>query len=269
MIDRSIGDLLGVLCRATTELGRHFPPPESADVHGGKAYRHRPEHRTPELLCYLKAVKLCSTLYGAGALAHNGLPQECYALCRIAEEMGEDILFMIKPRGEDGVLSPLQQRFVQEFYQEEFDNPDPLQATQRRDRVQRRKLQAAILGDGGGVLDPHTALETANTLHKTFSGFVHGAYEHIMDMCGDDPPRYFIDGMQGTPRIEEMRRTLPNYVYRGALSVEAVARICGRRDVVDALVERSQSFAVAWDLINAERQPRTGRAGGVSRSPPS
>jgi hypothetical protein len=48
----------------------------------------------------------------------------------------------------------------------------------------------------------------------TYSGFVHGASPHIMDMYGGTPPHYQLRGMLGTARVNEHAADLWNCVYR-------------------------------------------------------
>jgi hypothetical protein len=55
----------------------------------------------------------------------------------------------------------------------------------------------------GMASDPSRRIELYRTISKVYSGFVHGASPHIMEMYGGDPPHFHTKGMLGTPRIEE------------------------------------------------------------------
>jgi hypothetical protein len=63
-----------------------------------------------------------------------------------------------------------------------------------------------------------------------------------MDMVGGNPPRFHLEGMQGTRRIPEHARDAWNYFYRGLLAVTAVAKAFGDADLVHWLYESIRSF---------------------------
>ena len=115
------------------------------------------------------------------------------------DEFGEDVWFMC-----DAILrgrsSPLQDRFITDFFQPEFDHENPFLATQRRDRVPRRRIQAAIGRMPENPVNPNDSQELARTIANTQSGYVHGTSEHILDMYGGHPSRYRLEGMRGTRR---------------------------------------------------------------------
>lgn len=105
--------------------------------------------------------------------------------------------------------------------------------------MSRRRIHAALSRLDGVGSDPSRSQEIARTLHQSFSGFVHGAYGHIMDLYGGRPPEYHTHGMLGTPRIRECERQLVNYVYRALLAVETVAMRTNRLDIANQLTELS------------------------------
>ncbi len=63
-----------------------------------------------------------------------------------------------------------------------------------------------------------------------------------MDMCGGDPPRFHLSGMSGTVRINEYADDAWNYFYRSLLSVMAVAKAFGDKELVDALYQYKAKF---------------------------
>jgi hypothetical protein len=80
------------------------------------------------------------------------------------------------------------------------------------------------------------------TLSKTYSGFVHGASPHIMDMCGGEPPRFHLAGVRGTIRINEYADDAWNYFYRSFISVIAVAKAFGDESLANALEKEKLGF---------------------------
>ena len=50
----------------------------------------------------------------------------------------------------------------------------------------------------GADLNPSDAQSAMSTLHKAYSGYVHGAYPHIMELYGGNPARFHMAGMRDT-----------------------------------------------------------------------
>ena len=113
----------------------------------------------------------------------------------------------------------LAQRFLDAFFEEEFnDDDDPLASEQRRPMIPRRKIRAYLANIGTPGLNPSDVNELGRTISKAYSGYVHAAAPHIMEMYGGEPPKFHLAGMLGTPRIEEHTADLWNYLYRGLLA---------------------------------------------------
>ena len=193
-----------------------------------RPYRQfRYENLTESLACYLKGVKAVSTLNACVVLLRQGFAQEVGALCRMVDDFCNEIFFLLMPQGKDG-FSQDQIRFLENFYQEEFENPgDPLRSPQKRDTVAVKKIHGTFGKLAQGELNPSDAQELLRTVHQAYSGYVHGAYPHVMEMFGGDPPHFHMSGMLGTPRIEEWRGQLVAYVQRLIIATVFVARKLG------------------------------------------
>jgi hypothetical protein len=133
----------------------------------------------------------------------------------MADDFCNEILFLLQPQGDNGTLSNKQIQFLETFFQEEFDkSTDPLRSTQKRRTIAVKQIHATFGKLAAGELNPSDAQELARTTHQAFSGYVHGAYPHIMEMCGSNPPRFHVSGMLGTPRVNEWQGQLVGYVQR-------------------------------------------------------
>ncbi len=107
-----------------------------------KQFRH--EALTESLVCYLKGIKAISTLNASIVLLRQGYSQEVGALCRMADDFCNEIFFLLLPQGSDG-FSDDQMRFLENFFQEEFDKPDdPLRSAQNRDTVSVKKIHSTF-----------------------------------------------------------------------------------------------------------------------------
>ena len=60
-------------------------------------------------------------------------------------------------------------------------------------------------------LNPSDEKELRRTLSQTYSGYIHGASIHIMDMYGGNPPKYHLTGMLNTPRMASYISDAWNY----------------------------------------------------------
>jgi hypothetical protein len=216
-----------------------FEPP--VRVRSGSVFWFRHKGRTDSLLCFLKGVKVVSTLNGALLLLRHGYAQEVNALCRIADDLANEILFVME-QTVDGKPSKDQELFVTDFFQEEFANVDDLLGSrQKRTNIPRRKIHAAFGRIGKENLNPSDAQETVETIHQVLSGYVHGAYPQIMELYWGMPPQFHMTGMAGTPREAEATHQMITYVYRAIMVCELIARKLGveiiRASIRDLLTE--------------------------------
>ena len=113
---------------------------------------------------------------------------------------------------------------------------------QKRPMIPRKKIRAYIAKVEGTALGPSRGIELSKTLSKAYSGFVHGASPHIMEMYGGNPPHFHTKGMLNTPRIEEHADDLWNYMYRTYLSHILVAKALGAEKHVEILNKYKMQF---------------------------
>jgi len=204
-------------------LSNCFEPPALVTVGERPVFRYA--GTGDQLLVMLKSVWAVRILNAALVLLRAGYVHEVYALCRLVDEAHQDITFMASPLGEDGKPTEDQQRYFGEFFQEEFEDESSLLTSQKpRDRVSRRHIRAAIAQMKDHPGNPSDVIAVDKTLYQTISGYVHGAYVHIMESYGGQPPGHFhTQGMLGTPKIQECEDMLVNYVFRSICSAEVVA----------------------------------------------
>ena len=199
------------------------------DIGAYKQLRH--ETLTESLACYLKGVKSISTLNACLILLRHGHTQEVGALCRMVDDFCNEIFYLLIPQG-DREFSQDQLHFLEAFFQEEFDRPDdPLGSTQRRETVPVKKIHATFAKLASTEINPSDAQELLRTTHQAFSGYVHGAYPHIMEMFSGNPLTFHMSGMLGTPRIDEWRNQLVGYTHRLIMATVFIARKVSRDDL--------------------------------------
>ena len=219
--------------------------------------RHYPRFRHKQhseiLLCLLKGIKTVSTLNAALVLLRAGYAQEVNLLCRVADDCINDVLFMLVPHAE-GKPSKDQERFFDEFFQEQFEDASrPLGSSTKRDNVARKKIHAAFGKLVAEHLNPSDAQAVVNTVSQTLSGYVHGAYPHIMELYDADPSRFHMKGMVGTRRIQEAWSQFLQYLHRCIMTCELVAKKLGSPKV--AADSRSLLLEFEWHFKVEQPSP--------------
>jgi hypothetical protein len=233
------------------QLDSEFEKPIAIPYGDHFVFRHRPQVRSDILASYLKLVRIVSLLNAGLNLMEKGFVQEIYILCRAIDEAAEDITFFALKMGETGT-SPKQMKMLKEFYQEQLENPtDPLSSISR-DRVGRKDIRAAISNIPIEAADSHTMRVVTKSLFEVFSGFVHGAYVHIMEMYGGRTPKYHMRGMPDSPYMIDCVDNFANHLYRSVIVVESVASRVARKDVVLNALKLSCGLAETTGCVDEE-----------------
>ena len=167
------------------------------------------------------------------------------ALQRMLDEFNEDILFLSLGVIYDDI-SELHVRYLDNFYMEEFEADKTNQAPDRA-MIPRKKIRAYCANSQAGGSNPSTVLEVGKVVSSAYSGFVHGASIHIMDMYGGNPAKYHLTGMLGTPRIDEHEEDIWNNFYRSMLSCVTAAKAFGDDDLCNSIRTYRDSFESYWE----------------------
>lgn len=223
--------------RTVHTLASRVPQPVLTIFHGRPYIRYM--EQTIHQAIVLKLARLVSNLNAAQLLLDNGYVQEQGALQRMIDEGDEDIMFLALAILSDDITD-LHQRYLAAFWQEEFDQPTAMASTQKRPSIPRKNINAWLARHPLSGTDESTGVAATTTLHKTYSGYIHGAAPHIMDLYGGNPPRFHMRGMLGTPRHEDHTDDLLNYYYRAIVSFAFSAKAFGD----DAQFTKIREFAI-------------------------
>jgi hypothetical protein len=217
-------------------LAKLVPPPQRVPILDSFAFRYAEKSIHQALV--QKLARVISGLHAARILLEYGFLQEQSALQRMLDEFHEDITFLAYPVISNEITD-LHYKYLEAFYEEEFDKPDdPASSTQKRPMMRREKIRSYIARIEGGYSDPSSGVAVTRTISKAYSGYVHGASPHIMEMYGGNPPLFHVAGMLGTPRYSEHQHDLWNYFYRGICAFGFAAKAFGD----DALFSSIQRF---------------------------
>ena len=107
--------------------------------------------------------------------------------------------------------------------------------------IPRQKIRA-YLSKIEGTSNPSSAAEVLRTIDKAYSGFVHGASPHIMDLYLGDPASFHTNGVLGTYRYNEHVDGFWDYIYRSYLSHQFVAKAFGSEKHVEILAKHRLRF---------------------------
>ena len=208
--------------------------PAPVRVPFGDSFVLRYKVRTPQIVVVQKLSRVSTGLKASEALLRLGLLQELGAIFRMLDEFREDVHFMCSAIRHQP-MSGTQQRFIDEFFQEEMDPNSALEAPAKRNRVRRSKVQAANAKTSADVLNPSDAQKLSRSLTRTFSGYVHGSSVHILDMWGGEPPRYYLNGMRGTMLQSVFERHACHYFERSLGAFFEAAITFGLEDLAAEL----------------------------------
>jgi hypothetical protein len=221
---------LGVMTDAFRRLEGQIAPPEPVPHHESFVLRYS-ERGIPQALVQ-KLARYVSGLNAIDLLLLHGFVQEQGVLQRTLDEIHEDIFFLVAAITNDEITDRHEQ-YLKAFYD------DPIlklgsysDRFQKPNLVPRKKINAymrRILHKEPSSIPVEEIISTA------YSGFVHASSMCIMDMCIGNPPKYYLNGMLGTPRVQEHVYDAWNYFYRGLMSVCAVAKAFGDAPLVEKL----------------------------------
>lgn len=220
------------MTRTVHGLASRVPQPQRVPYKTSFVFRY--VEKSVEQAIVQKLARIVSTLNAAYLLMAHGFVQEQATLQRVLHEMHEDVIFLCYSRIFSD-FTPLHQEFLDAFYEEEFDAETAMDSTQKRPMASRKKIQAYNARKEGSGLDPSTGVELARTITKAYSGYVHAASPHIMDMYGGGPPRFHTNGLLGSQRHAEHREDLWNYFYRSILSFGLAAKAFGDQELFDQI----------------------------------
>ena len=229
-----------VLTNAFKRLERQVPPPRQVQFRDGFVFRF--VEQTLEQALLLKLARLVTGLRAVDVLLQAGLLQEMAATCRMLDEIGEDVAFLVAPLTNDEITK-LHERYLEGFWAEEFQETDnTLARHQKPDTPRRNKIQAYIQRVFNPDGDSSLMSDVSQAVSSTYSGYIHASAVQVLDLYGGDPPHFHIEGMQGTPRMEDHVYDAWNYFYRGIVTGIFVARAFGDQPLSKTLGEYHDTF---------------------------
>lgn len=211
------------LHKAFRHLETKVPPPTRKAWKDGFVFRYA--ENTIHQAIVQKLARTISGLHAIETLLDRGLFQEQGMVQRAVDEIGEDITFLSY-----GVIyGEITQRhkdYLEHFYVEEFEGSSNIMGSHKsRGMMPREKIRAYINQKLGS--DSARANVAGKIIAKAYSGFIHAASPHIMDMCAGTPPRFDVSGELRNLRREEHANDALNYFLRALMTMAIAAKAFG------------------------------------------
>jgi hypothetical protein len=238
-VEKLFAEVLVVLRSCFRRLERQVPPPKRQAW--GNEFVFRCQEKDIYQAIIQKLARIVSGLHAILCLHQNGFLQEQGVIQRTVDELVEDVFFLIGAINE-GKIQPIHREFLDGFFAEEFNPAKPGLMVDRPPPVVRKKIRAYIVRTLTPNANRSKTLEVQSIVASAYSGYVHGASPHIMDMYAGDQQRFLVEGMLGTPRMDEHKDDAWNSYFRGLCAARAVGKAFGDASLVDALAQFIDKF---------------------------
>ena len=213
------------LSAVISEIEGHFPPPRYVKIGGQSQFRY--SETSVYHVALLKAVRMVSSLNACLCMFEDGYYQEIMVVLRTIDDFFSDILFILE-NSDQGKSSDSQNNYIEDFFKEEFVNPaNPLENSQRRSTVPRKKVWTSVARQIGQYANPSDAQKILQIANDAFSGYVHGAYPHIMELYGGRPPCFHMNGILVSPRMQTCIKQISLYLHRTILAIGILTKSLG------------------------------------------
>jgi len=217
-----------------------MPSPDIIEIGDKKCLRYTGQ--LIETAIVQKLARYLSSLNAARVLLDHGYTQEVGVMFRTLDEIFEDIMFLCIPKANEE-LTETHKKYLEYFYQEEFDHPNnAFLSTQNRATIPRKKIHAALSNSMKDNLNPSDNQKNQRTISQAYSGYVHGSSVHLVEMVGGNPLRYYLKGLAGTLRQQEFAYNYWDYAYRGILAVMCTAKNLGFGELYEQCLKFRKDF---------------------------
>ncbi len=191
------------------------------------------QEQTVEVAVVLKLVRAAQGVHALTLLCQNGLFVDMGAIYRCVEDCVSETYFLLEryPKRSSGV-----EKFLAHFFSKTIDG----YLSSEEQPVSTKKIHNAMVRSlTESDQDEHTK-ELITNVYKTFSGYTHAGYSHIMQMFGGTKPNLHFN-ISGVPSRQQraMHMELVSEAYKSVLcAIAYAAQTLGleqlRSDVVQA-----------------------------------
>lgn len=174
---------------------------------------------TVEVVAFLKLVRAVQSLRSLQVLCENGLFIDFFTIIRCITDCLNEVYFLLEtyPHQSSNV-----KKFVANFRETTIDG----HLSPSTDAVESKKIQnskARALGKGAEF---NKAQEGIRRIFKTFSGYIHSNYSHIMQIYGGKPTdlRFQLSGVPSRDQKLQHSQFIGGMVNMAALTIAFMAQ---------------------------------------------
>jgi hypothetical protein len=168
-------------------------------------------NQSVEVVAVLKLIRAAQGIHALSLLCHSGLFVDMGAIYRCVGDCISEIYFLLEqyPEKSNNVL-----KFLREFYSKTIDGH---LASEEQPVLTKKIHNASIRLFTGSEQDERTKKILTN-IYRTFSGYTHAGYSHIMQMFGGSYPNLSFN-ISGIPSQEQkdMHMQLVIEAYKSVL----------------------------------------------------
>lgn len=182
--------------------------------------------RTLEVVVVLKLVRAAQGVHAMTLLCENGLFVDMGAIYRCVSDCVNETYFLLEDYPEQ---SGLKEKYLTHFFSQTIETCQSFE----EEAVRSRKIHNAAVRVMTGREQDKNAQEVITRIYKTFSGYTHAGYAHIMEMFGGASPDVSFN-ISGIPseKMRERNMELVFEAYKSVLSATAfTAGIFGLKEL--------------------------------------
>ena len=163
-------------------------------------------NQTIEVVIVLKLIRAAQGIHGLDLLCRSGLFVDMGAIYRCVGDCDAEVYFLLEnyPDQSNNV-----KKFQKEFYSKTIDGL----LSSDEEHVQTKKIHNAMIRVLSGSEQGERVKTSLTSVYKTFSGYTHAGYAHIMQMYGGTPPSFNISGIPSQEQIA-MHMQLVSEAYK-------------------------------------------------------
>lgn len=179
-----------------------------------------------EVVTVLKLVRAAQGIHALNLLCRSGLFVDVGAIYRCVGDCISEVYFLLENYPEQ---SSNVKKFLKEFYSKTIDG----HLSSGEEHVSTKKIHNAMIRSLTGSDQDERTKKSLTNVYKTFSGYTHAGYSHIMHMYGGPFPNLSFN-ISGIPSQEQkdMNMQLVIEAYKSVLyAIAYVARTFGLKEL--------------------------------------
>jgi hypothetical protein len=184
---------------------------------------------TPKHIVYLKAVRAVSSLHSLTLLYNKGLFIDAGTIIRCIYECLSEICFLLEHY-------PSTNQMVDQYVRY-FTSTSLIESEEEAKSVLIKKIHSAHARILQSQLNFSDCLKHIRNIHKTYCGYVHSNYPHIMEIYGGPPEKlkFNISGVNNADRKRAYVRTFKETVKSVEFTMGFIAHKLGFKELFNEI----------------------------------